>query len=128
MPKSHLESIAFPEIIGELEKAWPVDLPGRAAALTHLRALAPVPHTTASETESASITALQIDLQQPESRAEKRKILDSLCFWATPAALTALRAITEETWAQDRASSIYAAFWPARREPWRAGCIGSLTR
>jgi hypothetical protein len=93
----------FPEIIGELEKAWPVDLPGRAVVLTHLRALAPIPHATASETESASIAALQNRFTTTESRTEKRKILDSLCFWPTPAALTALQAITEETWAQDRA-------------------------
>jgi hypothetical protein len=93
----------FPEIIGELENAWPVDLPGRAIVLTHLRALAPVPHATASETETASIAALQNKFATAESPAEKRKVLDTLCFWPTPAALVALQQIAEETWAQDRA-------------------------
>jgi hypothetical protein len=80
-------------VLEQLESSCSADVSGRDAVLIHIR--------------QSIVTADPADLQKKfvatENREEKRKILDSLCFWSTPAALTTLQAVTQETWAQDRA-------------------------
>jgi hypothetical protein len=93
----------FTEISSELEKVWPADLPARAAVLAHLKALAAIPPSSASAAQPDLVAALQNRFATTENRPDKRKILDALCFWPTPASLTALQSIANETWAQDRA-------------------------
>ena len=91
-----------PEIISQLEKSWPADLPGRGAVLAHIRNLIAGSQSSATSTEGSPVV-LQNRFAVADTRAEKRKILDSLCFWPTPESFIALQTIATETWAQDRA-------------------------
>ena len=104
-----------PDAISELEKAWPVDLPGRDAVLAYLK------NRVAPATEVNSVDTLQNKFAAAENRQEKRKILDSLCFWPTPAGLNALQSIAKETWAQDRAMlNLTLRFGPRAANTWEA--------
>src|SRR5262249_48138722 len=76
-------------VLEQLETSCSSDVPGRDAVLTHIR----------QSVIATDLAELQKSFFATENRQEKRKILDSLCFWPTPAALPVLQSITEETWA-----------------------------
>jgi hypothetical protein len=96
-------------VLEQLETSCSPDVPGRDAVLTHIR----------QSVVTTDPGELQKSFFATENRQEKRKILDSLCFWPTPAALPALQAIAEETWAQDRAMlNLTLRFGQRRASTW----------
>jgi hypothetical protein len=88
-----------PCCLDELEQAWPADMPGRDAALRHLRqCVSQTREDHPDISRETSFTAL--------SPTEKAGFLDSLCAWATPAQAEAIREAAIEPWARERAMLI----------------------
>jgi len=89
-------------VIAEFERSWPTDMPGRDAVLAHLKHQAARVQSTSKQTDE-DLASLQSKFASTENRGEKRRIIDSLCFWPTPAAFLSLQSIATEAWTQDRA-------------------------
>src|SRR5260221_3140343 len=112
-------NVQDPFLLNQLEEAWSANLPGRIETFSEIRRqrqmvwethvskaaqLTSFPEPPESVSDLTTLLAALIErFRASKNRDEKAQILDLLCSWPTPANLEALREMTGETWAQDRA-------------------------